>query len=280
MSGTLYLCGTPIGNLGDITLREIETLKNCDLIAAEDTRNTLKLLNHFNISTPMTSYHEHNKYSKGPVLIEKLKSGTNIALVTDAGMPGISDPGCDLAKDCINEGIPVTSAPGPTAVITALVISGMDSRRFVFEGFLPSDKKECAYVLKNIENETRTVVFYEAPHRLCATLKTLIKATNDRKAACVREITKKYEEVKRGRLSELLEFYKLNEPKGEFVIIIAGKSIEEIKNEEIKSWESISIEEHVKKYINDGFSEKDAMKLAAKDRGITKREIYAKLKKD
>lgn len=280
MSGTLYLCATPIGNLGDITLRVIETLKSCDLIAAEDTRNTLKLLNHFDISTPMTSYHEHNKYSKGPVLIEKLKNGMNIALVTDAGMPGISDPGADIARECIKEGIPVTSAPGATAAVTALVISGMESRRFVFEGFLPTDKKECAYVLKNLENETRTVIFYEAPHRLCDTLETLVKATNDREAACVREITKKYEEVKKGRLSELLDYYKLNEPKGEFVIIISGKSIDEIKKEEIRSWESIPIEEHVKKYIDEGNSEKDAMKLAAKDRGITKREIYAILKKD
>lgn len=280
MSGTLYLCGTPIGNLGDITLRVIETLKSCDLIAAEDTRNTLKLLNHFDISTPMTSYHEHNKHSKGPVLLEKLQSGMNIALVTDAGMPGISDPGADLARLCIEEGIPVTSAPGATAAITAIVISGMESRRFVFEGFLPTDKKECAYVLKNLENETRTTVFYEAPHRLCDTLKTLMTATNDREAACVREITKKFEEVKKGRLSELLEFYKSNEPKGEFVVIISGKSIDELRNEEIQSWESVSVEDHVKKYIDDGYSEKDAMKLAAKDRGITKREVYAILKKD
>jgi len=280
MSGTLFLCGTPIGNLGDMTLRTIETLKNCDIIAAEDTRNTLKLLNHFDIQTPMTSYHEHNKNAKGPVLIAKLKAGENVALVTDAGMPGISDPGADLARECIKEGISVTSAPGPTAFATALVISGMDSRRFVFEGFLPPDKKECAFVLENLKNESRTEIFYEAPHRLCDTLKTLMKATDDRNAACVREITKKFEEVKKGRLSELLKFYEQNQPKGEFVIIIEGKSIEQLENEKAAEWKSITVEEHVAKYMLQGLSEKEAMKLAAKDRGVSKRDIYACIKKD
>ena len=208
LAGTLYLCATPIGNLGDITVRVIEILKSVDIIAAEDTRNTLKLLNHFEIKTPMTSYHQHNMDTKGPVLIEKLKDGKNIALVTDAGMPGISDPGEDMAKRCRQEGIPVTIAPGASAGISALVLSGMDARRYVFEGFLPTDKKERQTVLKNLEKETRTTVFYEAPHRLTDTLGVLLKAAGDREASTVREITKRYEEVKHGTLGSLLEYYK------------------------------------------------------------------------
>ena len=279
MYGTLYLCGTPIGNLGDMTLRVIELLKECDIIAAEDTRNTLKLLNHFDIQKTLVSYHEHNKFQKGQELIEKLKNGANIALVTDAGMPGISDPGADMVRLCQTEGIPVTAAPGPTAFSTALVLSGLDSRRFIFEGFLPTDKKEKAQVLKSIEKETRTVIFYEAPHRLKTTLKELFESTGDREAACVREITKKFEEVKKGNMSELIEYYNVNEPKGEFVIVIGGADAQELKKEEIAAWESITVEEHVKKYMAEGMSEKDAMKQAAKDRGITKRDIYAQLKK-
>ena len=278
MYGTLYLCATPIGNLGDITLRVIELLKECDLIAAEDTRNTLKLLNHFNIDTPMTSYHEHNKFSKGPVLLEKLKEGKNIALVTDAGMPGISDPGEDMARLCRQEGIPVTVAPGASAVVTALVLSGMPARRFIFEGFLPTDKKERAEVLARLEKETRTTVFYEAPHRLTDTLKELLKSAGNRDAACVREITKKYEEVKKDRLENLLAFYGENPPKGEFVVIVGGADAEKLRQEEIEGWESISLEEHMKKYTDSGMSEKDAMKQVAKDRGVSKREIYALLK--
>ena len=279
MYGTLYLCGTPIGNLGDMTLRVIELLKECDIIAAEDTRNTLKLLNHFDIQKTLVSYHEHNKFQKGPELIEKLKNGANIALVTDAGMPGISDPGADMVRLCQTEGIPVTAAPGPTAFSTALVLSGLDSRRFIFEGFLPTDKKEKAQVLKSIEKETRTVIFYEAPHRLKTTLKELFESTGDREAACVREITKKFEEVKKGNMSELIEYYNVNEPKGEFVIVIGGADAQELKKEEIAAWESITVEGHVKKYMAEGMSEKDAIKQAAKDRGITKRDIYAQLKK-
>jgi len=278
MYGTLYLCATPIGNLGDITLRVIELLRSCDLIAAEDTRNTLKLLNHFEIDTPMTSYHEHNKFSKGPVLIEKLKAGQNIALVTDAGMPGISDPGEDMARMCREEGIPVTVAPGASAVVTALVLSGMPARRFVFEGFLPTDKKEKAEVLSHLEKETRTTVFYEAPHRLTDTLKELLKAAGNREAACVREITKKYEEVKKDSLENLLKYYSENAPKGEFVVIVGGADANELRQEEIASWESISLEEHMKKYTDTGMSEKDAMKQVAKDRGVSKRDIYAQLK--
>ena len=278
MYGTLYLCGTPIGNLGDMTLRVIELLKECDIIAAEDTRNTLKLLNHFDIQKTLVSYHEHNKFQKGPELIEKLKNGANIALVTDAGMPGISDPGADMVRLCQTEGIPVTAAPGPTAFSTALVLSGLDSRRFIFEGFLPTDKKEKAEVLARLEKETRTTVFYEAPHRLTDTLKELLKSAGNRDAACVREITKKYEEVKKDSLENLLAFYGENPPKGEFVVIVGGADAEKLRQEEIEGWESISLEEHMKKYTDSGMSEKDAMKQVAKDRGVSKREIYALLK--
>ena len=280
MSGTLYLCATPIGNLGDMTLRVIEILKTVDIIAAEDTRNTIKLLNHFEIKTPMTSYHQHNLDTKGPVLIEKLKEGKNIALVSDAGMPGISDPGEDMAKRCRQEGIPVTIAPGASAGISALVLSGMDARRYVFEGFLPTDKKERQSVLKNLEKETRTTVFYEAPHRLTDTLTALIKAAGDREAAAVREITKRYEEVRHDTLSGLLEYYRDNPPKGEFVIVVAGMSESALRQEEIDGWLGLSIEEHMQKYISEGMAEKEAMKRVSKDRGVSKREIYAYLNKD
>ncbi|MEA4971617.1 MAG: 16S rRNA (cytidine(1402)-2'-O)-methyltransferase [Candidatus Metalachnospira sp.] len=280
MSGTLYLCATPIGNLGDITIRVLEILKSVDVIAAEDTRNTIKLLNHFDIKTPMTSYHQHNMISKGPELIEKLKEGADIALVTDAGMPGISDPGEDMAKRCREEGIPVTIAPGASAGISALVLSGMDARRYIFEGFLPTDKKERNSVLKNLENETRTTVFYEAPHRLSDTLSALLKAAGDREAATVREITKRYEEVRHDTLEGLLNYYKETPPKGEFVIIVGGRSEKELRQEKIDSWNSITIEEHMDKYISEGMSEKEAMKLVSKDRGVSKREIYAYLNKD
>ena len=226
----------------------------------------------------MTSYHEHNKFSKGPVLLEKLKEGKNIALVTDAGMPGISDPGEDMARLCRQEGIPVTVAPGASAVVTALVLSGMSARRFIFEGFLPTDKKERAEVLARLEKETRTTVFYEAPHRLTDTLKELLKSAGNRDAACVREITKKYEEVKKDSLENLLAFYGENPPKGEFVVIVGGADAEKLRQEEIEGWESISLEKHMKKYTDSGMSEKDAMKQVAKDRGVSKREIYALLK--
>ncbi len=278
MYGTLYICGTPIGNLNDITLRALEVLKTCDLIAAEDTRNTLKLLNHFGIQKPITSYHEHNKFVKGKEIIEKLKSGINIALVTDAGMPGISDPGADIVRLCQYENIPFTSAPGPTAFSTAVVLSGIDTRRFIFEGFMSLDKKEREITLKLIEKETRTVIFYEAPHRLKNTLKDILNHAGNRQAACVREITKKFEEVKKGTLEELFEYYSNNEPKGEFVIVLAGADINEIKKEEISAWEKISVEEHIKKYTLSGMSEKDAIKQVAKDRGVSKRDIYNNFK--
>lgn len=278
MSGTLYLCATPIGNLDDITLRVLNLLKTCDLIAAEDTRHTLKLLNHFEINTPMTSYHDHNRISKGPYLIEKLKSGLNIALVTDAGMPGISDPGEDLARLCYEEGVPVTVAPGASAAVTALVLSGMATRSFVFEGFLPTDKKEKAKVLARLQREERTVIFYEAPHRLTDTLEELLKAAGNRNAACIRELTKKFEEVRKAPIEELLTFYKENPPKGEFVVIIEGADGEVLRQEEIDNFEKMSLEEHMKLYTDKGMTEKEAMKQVAKDRGLSKRDIYAQLK--
>ena len=279
MKGTLYLCATPIGNLKDITLRVIELLKTCHLIAAEDTRHTLKLLNNFDIKTPMISYHEHNKETRGKHLIEKLNEGIDIALVTDAGMPGISDPGADLVSLCYAEGIHVTVAPGANAALSALVLSTMDTRRFIFEGFLPTDKKEKATVLKRIEKEERTVIFYEAPHRLIETLCDLEKATGDRNATCIRELTKKYEEVKKDSLSNLLVFYRENNPKGEFVIVVEGANGEEIRQEEIQMYEQMSIEEHMQIYFAKGMSEKDAMKQVAKDRGVSKRDIYTKIKR-
>lgn len=272
MSGTLYLCATPIGNLEDITLRVLNMLKSCDLIAAEDTRHTLKILNHFDIQKPMTSYHEHNKLLKGPKLLEKLLSGLNIALVTDAGMPGISDPGVDMVRLCHENNVPVTVLPGACASVTALVLSGLENRRFIFEGFLPSDKKEKAYVLKSLENETRTVIFYEAPHRLLSTLEELYNTVGDRNCACIREITKKHEEVRLGKLGEIFSYFKDIGPKGEFVIILEGKNIADVRDEEINKWVSMPIEEHMKIYAE--FGEKEAMKKVAKDRGVSKREIY------
>ncbi|HIT72455.1 MAG TPA: 16S rRNA (cytidine(1402)-2'-O)-methyltransferase [Candidatus Fimicola cottocaccae] len=279
MYGTLYLCATPIGNLEDITLRVLRLLKECDVIAAEDTRHTLGLLNHFDIHTPLTSYHEHNKASKGPKLVEMLKEGKNIALVTDAGMPGISDPGADMIALCRDEGINVTVAPGAVAGITALVLSGLPTRRFSFEGFLPYDKKERREVLKSIENETRTLIFYEAPHHLKDTLKELYNALGDRNTACIRELTKKYEEVKKEPLSKLMEYYDTNPPKGEFVVVVEGISREELRKNEIQSFEEMTIDEHMLMYTEKGMSEKEAMKQVAKDRGVSKRDIYAYIHK-
>ncbi|MBQ2752529.1 MAG: 16S rRNA (cytidine(1402)-2'-O)-methyltransferase [Firmicutes bacterium] len=280
MSGTLYLCATPIGNLEDITLRVLRLLEECDLIAAEDTRHTLGLINHFNIKTPLTSYHEHNKVTKGPVLIEKLKEGMNIALVTDAGMPGISDPGADMVKLCEENDITVTVAPGASAALTALVLSGLDTRRAVFEGFLPPDKKERRAALERLKKETRTAILYEAPHRLKTTLEEIKNAVGDRQCAAIKEITKKYETVKRASLSELIEFYDEKPPKGEFVLVLEGVSEDKLKEEEIEKWENISVEDHVKMYEDKGMSRKDAMKAAAKDRGLTKRDIYAVLNRE
>lgn len=274
MPGRLYLCATPIGNLEDITYRVVRILKEVDLIAAEDTRHTKKLLNHLEINTPLTSYHEHNKATKGPILIEKLKEGLNIALVSDAGTPGISDPGEDLVRLAHENNILVTPVPGASAVISGLIISGLSTRRFAFEGFLPADNKERKERLKKLSKEDRTIVLYEAPHRLSKTLEALYEALGNRKISIIRELTKQYEEVKQCTLEESIIYYQEVSPKGEFVLVIEGLSDEEMKEIEIKKWETISIDEHFKLYIDEGKDQKEAMKLVAKDRGISKREVY------
>ena len=277
MAGILYLCATPIGNLEDMTYRVIRTLKEVDLIAAEDTRNSIKLLNHFDIKTPMTSYHEYNKIEKGKKLVEKLSQGTNIALITDAGTPGISDPGEELVKMCYEAGIEVTSLPGAAACITALTLSGLSTRRFAFEAFLPMDKKERQSVLKEIENETRTIVLYEAPHRLLRTLKELSDVVGNRKITICRELTKKHETAFATTLEEAVQHYENTEPKGECVLVLEGKSRQQIREEEVQKWEEMSISEHMDFYMNQGTDKKEAMKKVAKDRGIGKRDVYSAL---
>lgn len=274
MTGTLYLCATPIGNLEDMTFRVIRTLKEVDLIAAEDTRNSIKLLNHFGIQTPMTSYHEYNKYEKGRKLVEKLLEGQNIALITDAGTPGISDPGEELVKMCYESGIPVTSLPGAAACITALTISGLSTRRFAFEAFLPSDKKEREQILKEMETETRTMIVYEAPHRLVKTLKLFLERLGNRKITVCRELTKRHETALAVTLEEAVAHYEANPPKGECVLVIEGKSREEAREEERKQWEEMTIEDHMEVYTKQGMDKKSAMKAVAKDRGVSKRDIY------
>lgn len=277
MSGKLYLCATPIGNLEDMTFRVIRTLKEVDLIAAEDTRNSIKLLNHFEIKTPMTSYHEYNKIEKGKKLIEKLQEGTNIALITDAGTPGISDPGEELVKMCYEAGIEVTSLPGPAACITALTLSGLPTRRFAFEAFLPSDKKERQAVLKELVDETRTIILYEAPHRLVKTLQELLENLGNRRITICRELTKKHETAFVTTLEDAVNYYEENEPKGECVLVLEGRSREELRQEEVAKWEEMSIEEHMDYYLNQGIQKKEAMKMVAKDRGVAKRDIYQQL---
>lgn len=274
MTGTLYLCATPIGNLEDMTFRVIRTLKEVDLIAAEDTRNSIKLLNHFEIQTPMTSYHEYNKYEKGRKLVEKLLEGQNIALITDAGTPGISDPGEELVKMCYESGISVTSLPGAAACITALTISGLSTRRFAFEAFLPSDKKEREQILKGMETETRTMIVYEAPHRLVKTLKLFLERLGNRKITVCRELTKRHETALAVTLEEAVAHYEANPPKGECVLVIEGKSREEAREEERKQWEEMTIEDHMEVYTKQGMDKKSAMKAVAKDRGVSKRDIY------
>lgn len=280
MTGKLYLCATPIGNLEDITFRVLKTLENADLIAAEDTRHTLGLLNHFDIKTPMTSYHEYNKVDKARVLVDKMREGTNIALVTDAGTPGISDPGEELVRQCYEAGVEVTSVPGPAACITALTMSGLSTRRFCFEAFLPTEKADRAErmrILEELGRETRTIVLYEAPHHLKKTLEDLYAALGDRRISFCRELTKLHETVMQTTLGEARQYYAENEPRGEFVLVIEGKSAEEVRREKTAAWEAMSIEEHVEYYIQQGKDKKEAMKLAAKDRGISKRDIYAAL---
>ena len=277
MQGKLYLCATPIGNLEDITYRVLRTLKEVDLIAAEDTRNSIKLLNHFEIKTPMTSYHEYNKIEKGRKLVEKLQEGLNIALITDAGTPGISDPGEELVKMCYEAGIEVTSLPGAAACITALTLSGLSTRRFAFEAFLPTDKKEKQSILKELEKETRTIILYEAPHRLVRTLQELLEILGNRKVTVCRELTKKHETAFATTLEEAYSYYESNEPKGECVLVIEGKSRQELKQEEVAKWEEMRIEEHMDYYLQQGIDKKEAMKMVAKDRGITKRDVYQQL---
>ena len=274
MYGTLYLCATPIGNLKDMTPRVAETLAQADLIAAEDTRNSIKLLNHFGIKTSMTSYHEYNKVEKAQVLIEKMKEGLNVALITDAGTPAISDPGETLVALCQSEGITVTSLPGAAACITALTLSGLSTRRFCFEGFLPPDKKERALVLEELAQETRTMILYEAPHHLVGTLQELLKALGDRKITICRELTKKFETVMPTTFMDALAFYEEEEPRGEYVLVVEGKSFLQKKKEKQEDFLNIAIEEHMERYEAAGIERKEAMKMVAKDRGVSKREIY------
>ena len=279
-TGTLYLCATPIGNLEDITYRVLRTFKEVDLIAAEDTRNSIRLLNHFEIKTPMTSYHEYNKIEKAYQLVAKMREGKNIALITDAGTPGISDPGEDIVRICYEEGIPVTSLPGAAACITALTMSGLPTRRFAFEAFLPKDKKEHQAVLEELKTETRTIIIYEAPHHLVRTLQELSDALGgDRRLTICRELTKRHEEKLQMTLADSLSYYEVNEPRGEYVLIIAGRSREEMKKEEQAGWEALSLEEHMAHYESQGIDRKKAMKRVAKDRGVSKRDIYQALLK-
>ncbi len=277
MSGTLYLCATPIGNLEDMTYRAVRMLNEVDLIAAEDTRNSIKLLNHFEIKTPMTSYHEFNKYDKAKVLVAKLQEGQNIALITDAGTPGISDPGEELVKQCHEAGITVTSLPGACACVNALIISGLPTRRFCFEAFLPTDKKERARVLEEMKTETRTIVLYEAPHRLVRTLQELLEKLGNRRLTVCRELTKKHETVFGTTLESAVAYYTEQEPKGECVLVLEGVSFAELDEEARKQWDDMSIPEHVEYYMSQDMDKKSAMKQVAADRGISKRDIYQAL---
>ena len=277
MAGKLYLCATPIGNLEDMTYRVVRTLKEVDLIGAEDTRNSIKLLNHFEIETPMQSYHEFNKYDKAKELVQMMLDGKDIALITDAGTPGISDPGEELVKECLENGIEVTSLPGASACVTAISMSGLSTQRFCFEAFLPKDKKKKENVLKQLQNETRTIIIYEAPHRLTKTLAELEKALGNRRVSINRELTKKYEESFLTTLKDAREKYEAEEPRGEFVLVIEGKDQEALDQEERQKWEDMSLEDHMKIYLDEGLDRKAAMKKVAKDRGVSKRDIYNQL---
>ena len=275
--GTLYLCATPIGNLEDMTFRAVRILKEVDVIAAEDTRNSVKLLNHFDIHTPMTSYHEFNKIDKGQYLVKRLLEGENIALITDAGMPGISDPGEELVRMCRDAGVPVTAVPGACACVTALVISGRPTRRFCFEAFLPTDKKERRAVLEELKTETRTSIIYEAPHRLAKTLQELLNELGDRKITVCKELTKKHETGFETTLKEVVPYYEQNEPRGEYVLVLEGCSRQQMEQEAQDAWKEMSLGDHMKLYEEQGMNRKDAMKQVAKDRGVGKREIYQAL---
>ena len=274
MSGMLYLCATPIGNLQDMTPRVVETLRSVDMIAAEDTRNSIKLLNHFEIKTSMTSYHEYNKVEKADYLVEQMQQGKNVALITDAGTPAISDPGEVLVSKCHEAGIAVTSLPGAAACITALTLSGLSTRRFCFEAFLPSDKKERMQILEELKEESRTIVLYEAPHHLVRTLQELCGALGNRRLTLCRELTKKFETVLPTTIEDALAMYESEEPRGEYVLVIEGKSLKQKKEEQYTAWQNMSIEEHMAYYEKEGMDEKSAMKQVAKDRGVPKREIY------
>lgn len=273
--GQLYICATPIGNLEDITFRVVRVLKEVDLIAAEDTRNSIKLLNHFEIKTKMTSYHEYNKVDKAKYLVKQMALGLDVALITDAGTPAISDPGEELVRQCYEAGITVTSLPGACAAVTALTMSGRETRRFAFEAFLPADKKERTRVLSSLEEETRTIILYEAPHHLLRTLEELYKVLGDRRITLCKELTKRHESVFMTTLSEAVRHYAVEAPRGEYVLVIEGKSFEEQRAEDIRRWETMSIAEHLDYYLNKGMEKKTAMKQVAKDRGISKREVYA-----
>ena len=279
MTGTLFLCATPIGNLSDITRRVLETLETVDLIAAEDTRNSIKLLNYFHIKTPMTSYHEYNKLDKAIYLIGQMQEGKNIALITDAGTPAISDPGEVLVKMCQEAGIVVTSLPGAVACITALTLSGLSTRRFCFEGFLPSDNKEKKDILDDLKEESRTIILYEAPHHLKRTLEDLQKTLGNRKVTLCRELTKKFETILPTTLEDALEMFQSQDPRGEYVIVMEGKSLADKKKEQVDSWQEMDIIKHMQLYEKNGTDHKEAMRLVAKDRGITKRDVYQYLLK-
>lgn len=280
MSGKLYLCATPIGNLEDITYRVIRTLKEVDIIGAEDTRNSIKLLNHFDIHTPMTSYHEYNKVDKARYLVGEIQKGKNVAIITDAGTPGISDPGEEICRQCVEAGIEVSSLPGPAACITALTMSGLPTRRFSFEAFLPRDKKERQMILEELKTETRTIVMYEAPHHLKDTLKELLKHLGNRKISLCREITKKYEENIYTTIEDAIKMYEVNDPRGEYVLVIEGRDREKDEIEKQKNWMNMELTEHMNLYLEQGMDKKSAMKQVAKDRGVSKRDVYNELLKE
>lgn len=274
MAGKLYLVATPIGNLEDITYRALRTLREADIIGAEDTRHSIKLLNYFEIKTPMTSYHEYNKVDKARYLVGEILSGKNVAIITDAGTPGISDPGEEIVKQCFAAGVEVSSIPGPAACITALTMSGQNTRRFAFEAFLPYDKKERTQVLSEIKNETRTIIIYEAPHHLLKTLEELYETVGDRSITLCKELTKIHENAEKTTIRQAIEKYRAEEPKGEYVLVIEGKTFEEVRKEEIASFEEMTVEEHMEMYMSQGIDKKEAMKRVAKDRGVSKRDIY------
>ena len=274
MQGKLYLCATPIGNLEDITYRVLRILKEVDIIGAEDTRHSINLMNYFNIATPMTSYHEYNKIEKAKYLVEEMKKGKNVAIITDAGTPGISDPGEEIVRQCHEAGIEVSSVPGPAACVTALTMSGLSTRRFAFEAFLPADKKERKLILEELKNETRTIILYEAPHRLIRTLEELKETLGNRRMTLCRELTKRHETAFHTTIEELILYYQTEKPLGECVLVIEGRSRQEMEEEQKASWEKITIEEHMEIYENQGHSRKEAMKMVANDRGMTKRDVY------